>query len=150
MSWCGASCCGPGEGEGAMTTRAERQRERIADYPTHGCRRRMRAPSKMGAACGRCTSPARREVAERRFRDAAAKLAEAGMPPDPGKKRRLREAQNHVCGNRHHHHHRPRGRRHLRLAIAQVMLHAERRARRSFRPRSIHRPARRIVLRGGG
>jgi hypothetical protein len=80
----------------AMTTRSERQRERIArllDQVQSAADAWVQATYACGVEDGRGVhsvhATRQRETAEHRFRDAAAKLAEAGMPPDPGKKRRL-------------------------------------------------------------
>ena len=66
-----------------MTTRAERQRERIARLPeqaTYAC------SVEDGRGVRSVHADRQREAAERRFRDAAAKLAAAATPPaDPGR-----------------------------------------------------------------
>jgi hypothetical protein len=112
---------------GAVTTRAERQRERIArllDQVQSAADAWVQATYACGVEDARGERSVhvtrQRETAERRFRDAAAKLAAAASRAGQGAApiAALREAPNHVCGNRHHRHHRPRGRRHLRLARA--------------------------------
>jgi len=80
-----------------MTTRAERQRERIArlvEQATAAAKVWARAEYDTGVEDGRhglrsVHIARQRDVAERRFRDIAAKLAAAVTPPtDPGRLQR--------------------------------------------------------------
>jgi hypothetical protein len=80
-----------------MTTRAQRQRERIArllDQVQRAADAWAAAEYQVGIATGRrgaVSAPLEtiRATAERRFRDLAAKLAAAGMPPaEPGRAQR--------------------------------------------------------------
>jgi hypothetical protein len=116
-----------------MTTRAERQRERIArllDQVQGAADAWVQATYACGVEDG-CGVPSvhvsrQRETAEQRYRDVVAKRAAAVLVRSAGDRSQqvatpisaLRKAPNHACGNCHHPHHRPRGRRHLRLAMA--------------------------------